>query len=210
MHVRAIRLVVADDHVLIREGMVRILEARPGFEIVGAVADGDAAVELCRLHRPDVLILDISMPGPSIFEMLRQLREIAPQTRALILTGHPEERYALRCLEAGAAGYMTKGRPTDELLDAIHEVASGGRFVSAAAGSQLAARLRGEPAHQRLSPREFEVFLLLGRGLSVGEIASRLDISPKTVSTHRMHILEKLGLSNNLAIVRYVVDHELG
>lgn len=208
-----IRVAIADDHPVVREGLTRIVQRSPGFELVGTVENADAVLDLCKVERPDVLLLDISMPGPEVFETLRALRRETPDVRVLILSWHPEDQYALPCLEAGAAGYVTKQRRPEELLRAVTRVAEGQRFVSEAAASRLAGRLLGEedvPVHQRLSPREFEIFLLLGEGLSVGQIATRLEISPKTVSTHRAHILEKTGLTSNADIIRYVVEKKLG
>jgi len=209
---KPIRIVLADDHPVVREGLTRIVQQSPDFEVVGTVAHAGKVLDLCKVEHPDVLLLDISMPGPAVFETLRRLREEAAEVRVLILSWHPEEQYALQCLEAGASGYVTKECSPDELLHAVRHVARGQRFVSESAASQLAGRLlreEGVPIHQRLSPREFEVFLLLGQGLSVGQIASRLDISPKTVSTHRTHILEKADLETNADIIRYVVEQGL-
>lgn len=209
---KPIRIAIADDHPVVREGLTRIVQQSADFEVVGTAAHAGLVMDLCTAERPDVLLLDISMPGPGVFESLRRLRDEAADVRVLILSWHPEEQYALQCLEAGASGYVTKERSPDELLNAVRQVARGQRFVSESAASQLAGRLLREddvPVHQRLSPREFEVFLLLGRGLAVGQIASRLDISPKTVSTHRAHILEKAELHTNADIIRYVVEKGL-
>ncbi|MEM7409225.1 MAG: response regulator transcription factor [Myxococcota bacterium] len=208
-----IRVAVADHHPVVRKGLEVVMGDRPDLAIVGTAVDRQSAIDLCRKESPEVLLTGISLPGPSIFEMLQVLRREKSPTQVLVFSGRSEEDYALSCMDAGAAGFVSKEQSPEEILDAVTKVAAGQRVVSAAVSAQLAARVLGgseDPvAHQRLSTREFEVFLLLGSGNSVGVIARRLGISPKTVSTHRANICEKTGLATNAEIIRYVVAREL-
>lgn len=207
-----IRVAIADDHPIVREGLQRIVNACADLEVIAEVASGDDVVDTCVDLRPDVLLLDISMPGPGFLEVLRQLGQTDAGTAVLVLSMHPEETFASRALEAGAAGYLNKQRSVDALADAIRAVASGRTFFDGTVATRPAAEARyasQAAPESRLSPREFQIFLLLGSGMRVTEIASRLDLSPKTISTHRARILEKTRLKSNAAIVRYVAGQGL-
>ncbi len=207
-----IRILLADDHRVVREGIRRLLEERNGFVVVDEV--GTVPELLVKLGEvaADVVILDIAMPGPGIVEALRQVKALRPQTRCLVLTAYPEADYAIRVLRAGAAGYLTKDRSLEQLVEAIRRVYRGGIYVSPSLGEALATRLGGaelEPAHGALSDREFEVLRALAQGDSLKAIAARLSVSPKTVTTYRSRILEKLGLGSNAELVRYALEHGL-
>ena len=208
-----IRVVLADDHRVVREGIRRLLEERNGFTVVDEV--GTVPELLTRLGQtaPDVVVLDIAMPGPGIVETLRQIKAIRPQTRCLVLTAYPEAEYAIRVLRAGAAGYLTKDRSLEQLVDAIRRVYRGGMYVSPSLGEVLATRLGAgaklESAHEALSDREFEVLRALAQGESLKAIAARLSVSPKTVTTYRSRILDKLNLGSNADLVRYALEHGL-
>jgi DNA-binding NarL/FixJ family response regulator len=170
-------------------------------------------LEQLRTTPVDVLVLDIAMPGPGIVETLRQVKTIQPRARSLVLTAHPEADYAVRVLRAGASGYLTKDRSLEQLSDAIRQVYRGGMYVSPSLGEALAARLGGglerEPAHGALSDREFQVLQGLAGGETLKSIAGRMAVSPKTVSTYRTRILQKLGLRSNADLVRYALEHDL-
>jgi two-component system, NarL family, invasion response regulator UvrY len=207
-----IRLLLADDHAVVREGLRRLLEETNGFSVVGEAGTVAEILEQLRRTPIDVLVLDIAMPGPGIVETLREVHAIQPRARALVLTAYPETEYAVRVLRAGAAGYLTKDRSLDQLVDAIRRVYRGGIYVSPSLGEVLAARLGGaelEPAHAALSDREFQVLKGLAQGETLKSIAARLSVSPKTVTTYRTRILQKLGLGSNADLVRYALEHEL-
>ncbi|MBW3661443.1 MAG: response regulator transcription factor [Gemmatimonadetes bacterium] len=204
-----IRVFIADDHPIVREGLRRILESRPGIRVVGEAATMDEIFE--RLHdaEPDVLLLDLSMPGPGFLETLRRLREEA--VRVLVVSMYQEGQFGVRAMKAGAAGYLTKEQSSDELFEAIRRVHAGRKYLS----ERLAERLEGEASegegrlHEQLSEREFQVMQMLGEGMTIGGISHRLSLSPKTVSTYRTRILRKLGLRTTADIVRYAVENDL-
>jgi DNA-binding NarL/FixJ family response regulator len=207
-----IRIVLADDHAVVREGIRRVLEDEGAFTVVAEAANAaDLLVELGRVTA-DVLVLDIAMPGPGIIEVLREVKAIQPRARSLVLTGYPEAEYAVRVLRAGAAGYLTKDRSLEQLVEAVRRVYRGGIYVSPSLGESLAARLLGperEPSHVSLSDREFEVLRGLAEGETLKALGARMAVSPKTVTTYRSRILQKLGLRSNAELVRYALEHGL-
>ncbi len=207
-----IRVVLADDHTMVREGIRRVLEERNGITVVAEAATAPDLLAELRRVQADVIILDIAMPGPGIVETLRQVKAIQPRARSLVLTAYPEADYAVRVLRGGAAGYLTKDRSLEQLVDAVRRVYRGGIYVSPSLGETLAARLlgpEGEPAHGALSDREFEVLRGLAEGETLKAIAARMAVSPKTVTTYRGRILQKLGLHSNAELVRYALEHGL-
>ncbi len=207
-----IRVLLADDHGVVREGIRHLLEERNGFTVVAEAGTVPELLAELRRTPADVLVLDIGMPGPGIIETLRQIKAIQPGARALVLTAYPEADYAVRVLRAGAAGYLTKDRSLEQLIDAIRRVYRGGIYVSPALGEALAARLSGgerEPAHGQLSDREFQVLRGLAEGEPLKSIARRLEVSPKTVTTYRTRIFQKLSLRTNAELVRYAIEHQL-
>ena len=207
-----IRLLIADDHPIVREGLRRIVAEQPGLTVVGEATNGDEVLTEVRRHVVDVVLLDVSMPGLGFLEVLRQLKEEHPRLRVLVLSTHPEEQYAVRALKAGAAGYLTKDHSPEQLVEAIGRVVRGGRFVSASLAEKLVRDLHldGERLpHELLSDREYQVLCLLGSGRSVKEVASMLALSPKTASTYRARLLEKMQLSTNADLVRYAAQHGL-
>lgn len=202
---RRIRIAVADDHPIVRQGIRGILEPCPDLEIAGEAASGDEVEELCDRLQPDVLLLDVSMPGRGFFEVLRALGRKPGGPAVLVFSMHTDSIYARRAFEAGAAGYLSKPRSLELLPKAIRAVAGGGTFSGEYPGPETTGGAPDERApHSRLSSREFQIFLMLGEGMRVVEIAAKLGRSPKTVSTHRARILEKMKLDSNAAIVRYV------
>lgn len=207
-----IRLFIADDHPIVRAGLKGIVADEGDINVVGETSTGVGLSQLLRKTPTDVLLLDVSMPGPGLVPLLDELREIHPTIAVLVLSVHPEEQYATRALRAGARGYLTKDHSPDQLVSAVRKVFAGGRYVSATLAERLAAELsndvKGLP-HERLSDREFEVLCLLGSGRTVTEIANTLSLSVKTVSTYRVRLLEKLPATSNADLVRYVVAHGL-
>jgi DNA-binding NarL/FixJ family response regulator len=207
------RILVADDHAIVREGLKRILAADPAFAVAGEARDGHEVLAAVRAGGFEVLMLDLSMPGRSGIELVRQVKTERPDLRVLLLSMHDEQQYAVRAIRAGASGYLTKDAAPTQLIAALRKIASGGLFITPAVAEALALRLQApssdELPHKRLSDREHEVFLLLAAGQSVTAIAERLHLSVKTVSTHKTHIHEKLGLASLAELVRYAVAHRL-
>jgi len=207
-----IRILVADDHPIVREGLKRILEAVPDFSVVAEAASGPEAVDLARRHHADVVLLDVTMPGRGGIETAHDLKRAVPGIRILILTVHAEDHYAIRCLREGADGYLTKDAAPQLLVEAVRKVHSGGKYISLALAERLALNLdasRELPPHERLSAREFEIMVHIAGGKTVGEIAAGLNLSVKTVSTYRTRILEKMNLKNNAEIMRYAMQQGL-
>jgi len=207
-----IRILLADDHAIVREGVKRILSEAPGAEVVGEADTGDQALARVAELKPDLVLLDLSMPGRSGLETLREIKSRYPHTRVLVLSMHPEDQFALRLLREGAEGYMTKETAPDELVRAVEKIAAGGKYVSAALAERFVESLGEDtrrPAHDRLSSREYEVMRLLASGKTVTEIGKQLFLSVKTVSTYRQRILEKMSLRNNSELIRYALENQL-
>ncbi|HEY7482739.1 MAG TPA: response regulator transcription factor [Gemmatimonadales bacterium] len=207
-----IRIFLADDHAVVREGIRRLLEEEDGFDVVGEA--GTVSELLAELRRTpvDVVLLDIGMPGPGIVQTLQEIKTIQAQARALVLTAYPEADYAVRAIRAGAVGYLTKDRSMEQLVEAIRRVYRGGMYVSPSLGEALAARLGGGergPAHEDLSDREFQVLRGLAEGEPLKAIARRLEVSPKTITTYRTRIFQKLSVRTNAELVRYAIEHKL-
>ena len=207
-----IRLVVADDHTIVREGLKQLLGAAGDLEVVGEAQNGHEVIDRIRTLDFDLLLLDMSMPGKSGIELIKQVRSEKPKLRILVLSMHEEHQYAVRAIRAGAAGYLTKESASRALVDAIRKVASGGAFISSEVAEQLALSAmpgaEGAP-HDRLSDREFQVFRLIAEDKSVSDIAERLNLSVKTVSTHKSNILHKLDVAGTGELIRYALAHRL-
>lgn len=206
------RILIADDHAIVREGLRRILAADPAFTVVGEAGDGHEVMTAVRGGGFDVLLLDLSMPGRSGIDLVKQVKAERPELRVLVLSMHAEQQYAVRAIRAGASGYLTKDAAPTQLTAALRKIASGGLFITPAVAESLALGLQsaGEEApHKRLSDREYDVFLRLAAGDSVTSIAERLSLSVKTVSTHKTHILEKMNLASLADLVRYAMTHQL-
>jgi len=207
-----IRVVIADDHTILREGLRQLLGASADVEVVAEAADGHEVLARVRNLDFDVLLLDMSMPGKSGIELIKHVKSEKPKLRVLVLSMHEETQYAVRAIKAGASGYVTKDSAGTQLVTAIRRVAGGGAFITPEVAEQLAlGAMPGAegPAHQRLSDREFEVFQLLVAGETVTDIASKLNLSGKTVSTHKARLMEKLGIDNQADLVRYAMKHGL-
>ena len=207
-----IRIVIAEDHTIVREGLKQLLAAAGDLAVVGEAQSGAEVLQRVREDAFDVMLLDMSMPGRSGIELIKQVHSEKPKLRILVLTMHEEQQYAVRAIKAGAAGYMTKESATAQLVAAIRKVAAGGAFISAAVAEQFAlgAMPRSDgPPHTTLSDREYQVFDMLVAGTSVTDIAERLNLSVKTVSTHKARILQKMNLQNQSGLVRYAIQHRL-
>ena len=202
-----IRVLIADDHKIVRDGLRRILTANADVEVAGEASDGDQALALVRANEYDVALLDISMPGLSGIDLIKRLKLERPGLRLLVLSMHGEDQYAARVLKAGASGYLNKDSASEQLVGALRKVAGGGVHIGEAAAASLVAAER-EP-HHSLSNREFEVLRLLVAGRSPTDIAEQLHLSVKTVSTHKTRMLEKLKLHTTADLVRYALENKL-
>lgn len=206
------KVLIADDHAVVRRGLIQLLTDEYVTLSVGEAQNAGEVLQLAREQDWDIIILDISMPGRSGLEVLKELRQERPKVPVLILTSHPEEQYAIRVLKAGAAGYMPKESAPEHLVEGIRKVTGGGRYVSHKLAELLAASIgtdRERPAHESLSDREYCVLCLIGSGKTVGEIAEELSLSVKTVSTYRARILEKMGMKTNAELTHYALKNGL-
>ena len=207
-----IRIVIADDHTIVREGLKQLLAAAGDFEIVGEAQDGHEAMRQVRSLDFDVLLMDMSMPGKGGMELIKQVKSEKPKVRILVLTMHEEHQYAVRAIRAGASGYLTKDGATAQLVSALRKVAGGGAYISSAVAEQLALHAMpgaAGPPHAALSNREFQVFSMIAEGKSVSDIAERLNLSVKTVSTHKANLMQKMNMSTTGEIIRYAIAHKL-
>ncbi len=208
-----VRIVLADDHAIVREGLKRIVADVADFQVVGEAADGTEAMRAVRELDFDVLVLDLSMPGRSGMELIKLAKAEKPKLRILVLSMHQEMQYAVRAIKSGASGYLTKESAPAQLEQAIRKISGGGAYISAEVAEQLAlGAMPGGSAslpHESLSDREFEVFRLLVAGDAVSDIAAKLNLSVKTVSTHKANLMQKLGLANPTELVRYAIKHGL-
>ena len=205
-------VLLADDHAIIRNGLRNILDDTDDLRCAGEADNGHALLDLVRQRDWDLLILDLSMPGRNGLELIRLVKAERPHLPILVFTMHQEEQYAVRAMRAGASGYLTKEVDGDVLLSAIRKVARGGVYVSAKLAELLAtdvSRPRDVPAHTLLSNREFEIFQRIVDGRSLTDIAAELRLSVKTISTHKSHILEKMGADHDVDLVRYALQHGL-
>jgi two-component system, NarL family, invasion response regulator UvrY len=205
-----IRVLIADDHPLVRAGLKDILGQTHDIAVVSEAASAPEVLEKAGTM-VDVVVLDISMPGSGEFDTLAQLRRQYPKLPVLVLSMHSEEQYGVRVLRAGASGYLRKDTAPGQLIEAVRKVAVGSKYVSARLAEQLADGLATPPRalHDLLSDREYAVLCWIGRGQSIGEIALQMGLSVKTVSTYRCRLLQKMRLTNNAEAIRYVVDHRL-
>jgi DNA-binding NarL/FixJ family response regulator len=207
-----IRIVVADDHTIVREGLKQILAAPGDFEVVAEAQNGHEVIERIRTLDFDLLLLDMSMPGKSGIELIKQVKSEKPRLRILVLSMHEEHQYAVRAIRAGAAGYLTKEGASSQLVQAIRKVAGGGAYISSAVAEQLALGAMPDakgPPHASLSDREFQIFRMIAEGKSVSDIAERLNLSVKTVSTHKSNILQKMNMTTQAELIKYALTHRL-
>ncbi|HKO45602.1 MAG TPA: response regulator transcription factor [Pyrinomonadaceae bacterium] len=206
------RILIVDDHEVLRDGVKRIFEKQPGTATFGEAGRVQEALKLAREQDWDVVLLDLSLGGRSGLDVLKELKQLRPKLPVLILSMHSEEQFARRAFKAGADGYVTKDSPRAELVRAIDKVIKGGTYVSPALAEKLVVDLRRGtegPPHETLSDREFEVMRLISSGKTVGEIAELLSLSSGTISTYRTRILEKMGMKTNAELTHYAVENKL-
>jgi DNA-binding NarL/FixJ family response regulator len=207
-----IKVLIADDHAVVRYGLRQIITSDSQMTIAGEAANGNDALDLVRKMHVDVAVLDINMPGRNGLETLKELKRDYPSLPVIILSMHPEDQYAVRVLKAGAAGYMNKEAAPDELVAAIKQVYKGSKYISQQIAELLAFHIQGnhpgEP-HKSLSDRELQVFYSLASGKTVGQISEELNLSVKTISTYRSRILEKMSMMTNAELTRYAFDYKL-
>jgi len=207
-----IRILVADDHAIVRQGLRQVLALASELELAGEAKNGWEVVEQVRAGGIGLLLLDMNMPGPNGVELIKRVRDETPRLPILVLSMHGESQIARRAIKAGAAGYLTKDSEPETLIAAIRQVASGGNYIEPAVAERLLFEVSSAGAellHQNLSEREYQIFLLLVQGRGVNEIGEMLHISAKTVSTHKQHLMQKLGVDNLSELVRYALKHEL-
>jgi two-component system, NarL family, invasion response regulator UvrY len=205
-----IRVLICDDHQIVRQGIKQILADAGDIALAGEAANGPDALALARQGGIDVVLLDIAMPGRDGLDVLKQLKTEFARLPVLVLSTYPDRQYAVRSLKLGAAGYLNKSADSEQMIEAIRKVARGGLFITPSVAEHLAGALGGAdaspaPLHERLSHREYQVFRLLAQGWSVGEIAEQLALSPNTVSTYRARILDKTGVRNDVELALYAV-----
>jgi two-component system response regulator NreC len=203
----AISIVLADDHTIVRRALRVLLEEEPGFEVVAEADDADDAVRYLRGHKPDVLILDLNMPGRPSLEAIPSMKEASPETKIVVLTMQKEPAFARQALQLGVLGYVLKEAASDELVQAVRSAAAGETYLQPALGAKLAAE--PENAASDLSERETDVLRLIALGHTNAEIAEKLYISVRTVETHRAHIQQKLGVSSRAELVRSALSRGL-
>jgi two-component system invasion response regulator UvrY len=207
-----VKVIIADDHPVVRQGLRQMLAVEQDLQVVGEAKNGQEVVDLSRRVPWEVAVLDYNMPGKNGLELIKELRQRYPGRAVLVLSMYPEDRYAVRALKAGAAGYLTKESSPEELVSAIRKVAGGGRYVTPTLGEKLALELednRGKPLHETLSDREYQVMWMIASGKTVRQIADELFLSPNTVSTHRTRILRKMKMKSNAELMHYAIAHHL-
>ncbi|RKX85179.1 MAG: DNA-binding response regulator [Spirochaetes bacterium] len=207
-----IRVLIADDHMLIRQGLRGILSSVSGIEVVAEAEDQEQTLTAADEHSPDLILLDISMPGRGGIDTLKELKLRLPDCHVLVLSMHPEDQYAVRSIRAGAAGYVTKGVSAEILLDAIRTVSKGMLYITPAVAEQLVQHLddkSGESPHEKLSDREFEVLIMIASGKSVGQIAEELSLSVQTISTYRTRVLDKMSMTTSAELTHYAIARGL-
>ncbi|MDP9169214.1 MAG: response regulator transcription factor [Acidobacteriota bacterium] len=206
------RILIVDDHAIVRRGLKELLSDEFHGAAFGEASDARQALDALRKNVWDVALLDISLPGKSGLELLKELKAGWPALPVLVLSAHPEDQFAIRVLKAGAGGYMTKESAPEELAKAIRKILAGGRYVSATLAEKLAFGVRNDPArlpHETLSDREYDVMSRIASGKTVTEIAEELSLSAKTISTYRTRVLQKLAVRNSAQIVRYATRNGL-
>jgi len=207
-----IKTLIADDHAVVRRGLKQILQETPDIIASGEASDSCEVLDLVRKHSWDVLLLDISMPGRSGLDILREIKQISPQLPVLVLSMHAEEQFASRVLKSGAAGYLPKESAPEELVKAIRKVHAGGKYISSSQAEKLVYLFEGsseKPAHETLSNREYEVLRLIASGKTVTQIGKEISLSVKTVSTYRARILEKMNLQSSAELTHYAIKNRL-
>jgi two-component system, NarL family, invasion response regulator UvrY len=206
------KIIIVDDHELIREGIKKVAAKESDIEVTGEASNSVELFELLDKHEADIVLLDISLPGRSGIDIITDIKIKAPDTKILILTMHPEDRFAVQALKAGASGYITKNNASKSLVSALRKISDGRKYISSNLAEQLASELElnyEKPLHESLSTREFEVMRLIVEGKAVRDIAEILSISANTVASYRSRILEKMKMKTNAEIIRYALENKL-
>lgn len=209
---KMIKIFIADDHILIREGLKKILSLEKDIQIIGETDNSEDIISLVLKTKPDIILLDISFPGKNGLEILKELKISSPDVKALILSMHPEDKFAVRAIKSGAYGYITKESASDELIKAIRKAASGGKYISQNLAEALLNEINSpekKKPHELLSDREFEVLRLIVSGKSQSEISQKLSLSSSSVNTYRARILKKLNLRTNADLIYYAIQNGL-
>lgn len=207
-----IDILIVDDHAIVREGLNTILKFEKNFNVAGMAKNSAEALKFVANKKLDVIILDISLPGRSGLEIIKEVKKIQPAIKILMLSIYPEDRFAIRAFKAGASGYLTKEMAPEMIVEAIRKLSTGGKYITPAIAERLADELNElseKTPHERLSDREFDVMCLIGLGKSLIEIAEKIGISDRTVSTYRTRIIKKMNLKSNSDIIQYVIDNGL-
>ncbi len=211
----AVSVLLADDHPIVRQGLRHLLEMQPDFKVVGEASDGLEASQMAERYRPDVLVVDMMMPGLNGLEVTRQVRQRSPATRIIVLSMHNNDAYVLQALKRGASGYVLKDSGPGEVVQAVKQVMLGQRYLSASLAENLIEMLLKQTGnlpkdpYEELTNREREVFQLTAEGWNNNEIGERLCISPRTVEVHRANLMEKLGLHSQMDVLRYAIRRGL-
>ena len=208
-----IQILITDDHPVVRQGLKQVISETSDITVAGEAGTGQEALDMIRTNEYDLVLLDISLPGVSGLDILKQITAEKPKLPVLILSIHSEEQYAVRALKTGASGYMTKASAPEELIGAIRAISAGGKYITSSLSQRLVMYIQSpsdsKPPHANLSNREYEVLCLIAQGRPVSEIARTLFLSPKTVSTYRTRILDKMGMKNNAEMMRYAIKNGL-
>jgi two-component system invasion response regulator UvrY len=207
-----INVMLVDDHDLVRKGIRRLLDDRSGIKVIAEATDGEQAIRQVRKQKPDVILMDISMPGIGGLEATRKITQRSPDMKVIVVTVHDDDPFPARLLEAGAAGYLTKGCDIDEIIQAIRAVYSGNQYITPGVAQKLALSFvnnRGKSLLEELTPREIQVMLMVVQGESNREISEKLCLSPKTISTYRGRLFEKLRVENNVELTHFAIRHGL-
>jgi two-component system invasion response regulator UvrY len=206
------KVLIADDHTIVRTGLKQIIADEPDIKIIGEVSNGVEVLEFLQKNACDLVLLDLSMPKRTGLDVISEIKQINPNIGILVLSIYPEEQYAVRALRAGAAGYLTKASAPNELIKAMRKVLAGGKYISISLAEILASEIdqhTPQQPHERLSDREHQVMLMLAAGKTVTEVAQELNLSVKTISTYRARILEKMNMKNNAQLTFYAVEKHL-
>jgi DNA-binding NarL/FixJ family response regulator len=207
-----VRVLIADDHPVFRAGLRELLTKEPDVTEIGEAEDGQKALSLARSSPWDIVILDVTLPGKDGIDVLHDLHREKPQLPVLVLSAHPEDQLGLRLLKAGAAGYITKSHPLEDLVSAIRKVSRGGKYISEYLAEKTALHVISDAPplpHEALSDREYQVMHMLASGKTIKEIGEALFLSTTTVSTYRARLLEKMGMKSNAELLRYAIEHKL-
>lgn len=207
-----IKVGIVDDHSIVRSGLIKILKERSDMQVVFEADGYEQLFSQLQVQQPDVVVLDISMPGRNGLEILKELKHTYTGIKILVLSMYPEDRFSVRAIKAGASGYITKETATEQLVNAIRQIHSGRKFISPSLAEELVNSLRtsdSEFEHEKLSGREYQILCMIATGKKVKDIASELSLSPATIATYRTRIMEKMNLKSNVELANYVLRHNL-